>query len=102
VPAATLDATATVRTLAPDPGDEKFAGANAGVIPVGAPVTVSATAELNPPLTAAVTVTDPFPPWGTCTEAGAAVTLRAEVAGAVASFQWLARTKASAEPSPVA
>jgi hypothetical protein len=76
VAGATLDATEIVKTLEPDPGADKLAGANAGVIPVGAPVTVSATAALNPPLTVADTGIDPLPPCAICAEAGVAATFR--------------------------
>ena len=45
--------------LEPAPGAVNDAGANDAVTPEGRPLIDNATAELNPPLTATVTVTAP-------------------------------------------
>src|SRR5713101_3771651 len=47
VPGATLDAAESVSLLVPEPGAAKLVGVRLAVIPVGNPVTVSATAALN-------------------------------------------------------
>lgn len=47
VPGATLDAAESVSLLVPEPGAAKLAGERLAVIPLGNPVTVSATAALN-------------------------------------------------------
>jgi hypothetical protein len=46
-PGATLDAAESVSLLVPEPGAAKLAGERLAVIPLGNPVTVSATAALN-------------------------------------------------------
>ena len=64
----------------PEPGAAMDAGAKLTVTPVGWPVADKATAELNPPETATVTVDEPLLPCTTDTEAGDAEMVKSGVA----------------------
>ena len=90
----------SLRTLAPDPGADRVAGVKVAEIPLGSPVTEKATAVLKPPLTVTFRVTLLFDPAVTEREFEEAVARNAGVV--VPSLQWLTRTEASTEPSPVA
>ncbi len=70
VPVAVVEATAKVMVEVPDPGAGMGVGLKLTVTPVGWPVADKATAELNPPDTATVTVDVPLLPCTTGTEAG--------------------------------
>jgi hypothetical protein len=74
-------------------------GANVDVTPLGNPVTEKTTGALKPPLTATVSVMLLFDPAFNATELDEGVTRKA--GELVASFQWLTRTEASTDPSPV-
>ena len=88
------------RTLLPDPGAESVPGVNAAETPAGSPVTENATAALKPPLTVTSTLTLWFDPG--VTEREFADIAGWKVGTILASLQWLTRTDASMEPSPVA
>ena len=89
----------SLRTLLPDPGAGKVAGMKVAETPLGNPVTEKVMPALKPPLTVVPRVTLLFDPAVTETALEAAAAWNAGVA--VASFQWLARTEALTEPSPV-
>lgn len=74
-----LAATANVTVDEPDPGAAIEFGLKLTVTPVGAPEEVSATAELNPPETAVVTVEPPLLPATTETDDGEAEIAKAGV-----------------------
>jgi hypothetical protein len=61
-PFATVDATVSVIVVVPDPGAASVDGTKLTVTPLGCPLAVNATAELNPPLIEDVMVVVPeFP-----------------------------------------
>ncbi len=66
----------------PEPGAAIDAGTKLTVTPVGCPVADKATAELNPPEMATVTVDEPLLPCTTDTETGAAEMVKLGVVGA--------------------
>jgi hypothetical protein len=68
----------------PDP-PETVDGLKLTVTPVGCPVAVKATEELNPPLGVTVIVLLPLPPCATETDDGEAERLKLEVCGAPVS-----------------
>lgn len=79
VPVAVVDATVKVTVDVPEPGAAIDAGLKPTVTPVGAPVEVSAMAELNPPETAVVIVEVPLLPTTTETDVGDAEMVKAGV-----------------------
>ena len=70
MPIAVVEATLMVIVELPEPGDAMDAGTKPTVTPVGWPVADKATAELNPPEMATVTVDEPLLPSATDSEAG--------------------------------
>jgi hypothetical protein len=62
VPGATVDATASVIVVVPDPGAGIVDGAKLTVTPLGCPLAEKDTAELNPPLIEEVMVAVPESP----------------------------------------
>ena len=62
MPGCELAVDVSFSTLVPDPGARSCAGVNVGVTPLGTPLTESATAALNPPLTLTVRFTLPLAP----------------------------------------
>ena len=62
-----LDATFSVSVLLPPPGEAMLVGTKVAVTPLGAPLTDSATAALNPSTTAVVIVIGTEPPRATMT-----------------------------------
>lgn len=97
VPVAVVEATVKVRVEVPVPVME--VGLKPTVTPVGWPLAVKATAELNPPVTVLVIVVPPLLPWVTETEVGEAETLKPGVAGPVSA---LIRAAPFGLPQPVA
>ncbi len=83
VPAAVAEPTAKVTVDVPEPGAAIEVGLKLTVTPVGAPLELNATAELNPPETEVVTVDDPLFPATTETDVGEAASVNAGVAVAV-------------------
>ena len=79
MPVAVDEATVNVATDEPEPGAAMDAGLNATVTPVGWPVAVRATAELNPFKAPVVMVEDPLLPCTTETAPGEAEMLKAGV-----------------------
>jgi len=67
----------------PEPGAVMDAGTKLTVTPVGCPVADKATAELNPPEIATVTVDEPLLPCTTGTEAGEAEIVKLGIAAGV-------------------
>jgi hypothetical protein len=80
VPVAVVDATAMVMVEVPEPGAGMDAGLKLTVTPAGWPVADKATAELNPPEIAIVTVDEPLFPCTTGTEVGDAERVKLGVA----------------------
>ena len=78
-----VEATARVSVDVPEPGAAIDVGLKVAVTPVGWPLAVKATAELNPPETVVVIVEEPLLPWVTETEVGEAESVKAGVAVAV-------------------
>ena len=78
-----VEATARVNVDVPEPGAAIDVGLNVAVTPVGWPLAVKATAELNPPETVVEIVEDPLLPCTTETEVGEAASVKAGVAVAV-------------------
>ena len=70
MPVAVVEATAIDMDEVPEPGDGIDVGVKLTVTPVGCPVADKATAELNPPEMATVTVDEPLLPCTTDAEAG--------------------------------
>jgi hypothetical protein len=79
VPVAVVEATAIDMAEVPEPGDAMDAGTKLTVTPEGSPVAVRATAELNPPEIAVVTVDEPVLPCTTDAEAGDAEMVKSGV-----------------------
>ena len=92
-----VEATANVTVDVPEPGTGIDAGLKLTVTPVGAPDAVRATAELNPPVTAVVTVAVPLLPTTTLTAVGEAASVKAGLVGANA----LIRADPCVLPQPV-
>ena len=90
----------SLRTLLPDPGAERVPGVSAAETPAGSPVTENATAALKPALTVTFTLMLWFDP--AVTEREFADIASWKVGTMLESLQWLTRTDASMEPSPVA
>ncbi|MFZ0295611.1 MAG: hypothetical protein WAL52_18520 [Candidatus Sulfotelmatobacter sp.] len=88
----------SLRTLAPEPGAGKTAREKLDEIPLGNPVTEKEIAASKPPLTVTVTSALLFDPAVTASELGAADAWNVGVA--VASRQWLTKTRPSMDPSP--
>ena len=82
MPVAVVVATAMVMVEAPDPGAAMDEGLKLTVTPVGCPVADKATAELNPPEIATVTVDEPLLPCTTGTEVGDPEIVKSGVAAA--------------------
>jgi hypothetical protein len=105
VPAAVVEATVNVTLELPEPGAAIVAGENATVTPLGAPVAVRATVELNPPETAVVTVvvavTEPVAVSVTAKLVGEAVTVNAGVGAVVPPPVSAASRPLSGLPHPV-
>lgn len=80
VPVAVVEATAKVTVEVPEPGAAIDVGLKLTVTPVGAPVAVSAIAELKPPETAVVMLDVPLLPTTTETEVGDTARVKAGVA----------------------
>ena len=83
MPIAVVEATVMVIVELPEPGDAMDAGTKPTVTPVGCPVADNATAELNPPEMATVTVDVPLLPSATDSEAGDAETVKLGTAAGV-------------------
>ena len=83
VPAAVVEATASVSAEVPEPGAAMDAGLKVAVTPAGCPLAVKATAELKPPETVVVMVEEPLLPAATETIAGEAASVNAGTGVAV-------------------
>jgi hypothetical protein len=82
VPGAVVEATTIDMVEVPEPGAAMDGGLKLTVMPVGCPVADKATAELNPPEIATVTVDEPLLPCTTGTEAGDPEMVKSGVAAA--------------------
>jgi hypothetical protein len=101
-PGTAVAPTVIVSTLDPAPGAATLGGARVAVTPAGAPLTVSATALLNPPAILTITVDVPLVPCGTVNDPDGIDRFIDGKAPAFASSQKLTRSLAFTEPNPVA
>lgn len=85
----------------PDPGDARLAGVKLAVRPDGKVPVAKVTAELKPPLTETLSVTDALPPGANETDGALALNWNAGVEVAPPP-QWFTSSAASTEPRPVA
>jgi hypothetical protein len=98
VPGFAEELAATFNVTTPEPGDAMELDESVAVTPVGAPVTVSATAAVRLVAAEVIVVGDDWPVL-TVRLVNEAVSER-EGAGVDASLQWFTRRLASMEPRP--
>ncbi len=100
VPAATVVAAVNFKVAVPEPGDAIVAGVNAAVTPVGAPVTVKATADFR--VSAALEVIVVWIDWPAGNVSAEEAAVRERAATVELPPQLFTNWLASTEPKPVA